>query len=577
VDVNAERSARKLVSEAERAVIMEEQMTAASRISLVFSCGFFFLMSVWLMTHLTETNFWLVQRSVLGKRLDFCLTISLYICFFSCLFNAVQLMDDDNLLVKGIDGKEDTLNLGRPIEWMLTCPLMQLAVPVLAGEKIPDSRRATMPFTAFSVLVLGLLSTLAQTLVYKVLAYCAGIATFCGLLYLMNACIVEASSGGENLLHGSSFLRGFIVVIASTWIPFPIWHALSPEGFNVIQDKGLMKVVVSFLNVFSKGAFVLYLVRVRSEYQTRQKTLFSVGYIQKDGSPIKASFDNLNGAVYAGDLDKSVDKTTLTLIQEVLETMGRSRDLDHVVDLFESHLITSNDDILSLTKDYCVEIGLPYGLITAMKSKIRSYQVQMDDAWSVRSPKGKQDVPDISFAAPHIAKSKDKIARVHKKKNGLYTDIVESPTTTQATIDPISVEAPTINSDMLLDTRDELRAVVDMLSGLKNGNKAHIDALEKKVDSQHEDLKRQMIDGSHQLMSDLKTITQAHADALEQKVEKQSKVKDENQARIAAFEKEMSSEILSLKNELKQSFTTLFRRQTEVSSTEVDAQPEAER
>jgi hypothetical protein len=139
------------------------------------------------------------------------------------------------------------------------------------------------------------------------------------------------------------------------------------------------------------------------------------------------------------------------------------------------------------------------------------------------------------------------------------------------------VEAPTINSDMLLDTRDELRAVVDMLSGLKNGNKAHIDALEKKVDSQHEDLKRQMIDGSHQLMSDLKTITQAHADALEQKVEKQSKVKDENQARIAAFEKEMSSEILSLKNELKQSFTTLFRRQTEVSSTEVDAQPEAER
>ena len=49
--------------------------------------------SVWLMTHQTEMNFGLVQRSALGKRLNFCLTLSLYICFFSALFNAIQLMD----------------------------------------------------------------------------------------------------------------------------------------------------------------------------------------------------------------------------------------------------------------------------------------------------------------------------------------------------------------------------------------------------------------------------------------------------------------------------------------------------
>ena len=65
------------------------------------------------MTHQTEMNFGLVQRSAMGKRLDFCLTICLYITFFSALFNAVQLMDDDNLLVSTVDGTQTVLDTGR--------------------------------------------------------------------------------------------------------------------------------------------------------------------------------------------------------------------------------------------------------------------------------------------------------------------------------------------------------------------------------------------------------------------------------------------------------------------------------
>merc|ERR1719326_1204073 len=164
-------------------MIQQEQMKSASNLSLVFSSAFFFLMSVWLMTHQTEMNFGLVQRSALGKRLDFCLTLSLYICFFSALFNAIQLMDDDNLLLKNADGEDTVLDLGRPIEWMLTCPLMQLAVPILAGDKIPDSRRISMPILAFVVLTLGLLSTLASNLVGKALMYGAGILVFLAMCY----------------------------------------------------------------------------------------------------------------------------------------------------------------------------------------------------------------------------------------------------------------------------------------------------------------------------------------------------------------------------------------------------------
>ena len=45
--------------------------------------------------------------------------------------------------------------------------------------------------------------------------------------------------------------------------------------------------------------------------------------------------------------------------------MGRSNDFDRVVEIMESHLITTNDDILALTGEYCREISLPWGFVKA--------------------------------------------------------------------------------------------------------------------------------------------------------------------------------------------------------------------
>jgi bacteriorhodopsin len=418
-------SARRLqVSSEDRDQIVKEQMTQASRISLIFSSAFFFMLSVWLMTHLTETNLGLVQRSTMIKRLDFCLTLCLYITFFSSLFNAVQLMDDDNLLVKTIDGDDTVLDVGRIVEWMLTCPLIQLAVPILGGEKVPDSRRYIMPTTAFLVLLLGFLSTMADTIVIKALLYSAASLCFALLLFFMNACVSEASSGGESLFYGSSFLRGLTVVIALTWLPFPVWYALSPEGFNIIKDEPGMKVAVAFLNLFSKGSFIMYLTRIRADYQTRQKTMVSVGYLHSDGTVANANkakagfdFDGGNGDGKADD--EVMNTSTLHLIEEVLETMGRGKDKAFVVDLLQSHLVTTNEDVLSLTKEYCREINLPWGLVLALKSKIRSHSIQLDDPWSMQEHQHKPTSPnaELSYAAPHIAKSAKKIESVRRRQS----------------------------------------------------------------------------------------------------------------------------------------------------------------
>merc|ERR1719487_2039135 len=106
---------------------------------------------------------------------------------------------------------------------------------------------------------------------------------------------------------------------------------------------------------------------------------------------------------------------TMMLIEEVLETMGRSKDKAYVVDLLQSHLITANADVLSLTKEYCREINLPWGLVLALKSKIRSHSVQAEEGWSMQStPRAKSS--ELSFSAPHIAKNNKKIESVRRRQ-----------------------------------------------------------------------------------------------------------------------------------------------------------------
>merc|ERR1719261_672928 len=241
---------------------------------------------------------------------------------------------------------------------------------------------------------------------------------FIVMLSLMNACVMEASSGGENLLYGTSFLRGLTVVIALTWIPFPIWYALSPEGFNIIQDEQGMKLAVAFLNVFSKGAFIMYLSRIRTDFNTRQKTMISVGYMK--------DIEETGGMAAGQGDEETVDKLTYMLMKDVLESMGRTKDLEHVVRLLQAHLITTNEDILALTKDYCREIDLPWGLVIALKSKIRSYNVQSDDGWTMKCGDNNAGV-SVGFSAPHVAKNEQKIKTVARRQTGKDLSISPSP------------------------------------------------------------------------------------------------------------------------------------------------------
>merc|ERR1719398_375118 len=144
--------------------------------------------------------------------------VCLYVCFFSCLFNCMQFGEQDDIVLSHIDARDDViLDLGRPIEWILTCPLMQLVLPIIGGEKVPDYRRWTMPLNAFVVLCFGLTASLQTYLPFKLAFFLCGIMCFCVMLLQMNRTVVDSTSGEENLLMGKSIVRNLAVIVALTW------------------------------------------------------------------------------------------------------------------------------------------------------------------------------------------------------------------------------------------------------------------------------------------------------------------------------------------------------------------------
>jgi bacteriorhodopsin len=638
----------------------------ASRISLIGSVGWFFCMAIWLMSEQVDTNLSVIQRSILSKRLDFCLTLSLYITFFSSLFNAMQLIPEGDVQIDGVNGETVLLDIARPIEWMLTCPLMQLAVPILGGERVPDSRRMTMPACSFMILCFGVAASFSRTLISRVFLFNCGFLGFLLLCHLMNLCVSEATEG-ENVFHGRAPIRYLVLIIIITWVPFPVWYALSPEGFGFVEDQIAMKIAVAFLNVFAKSTFMIYVGQVRHEHRRLEKTLRAVGY-DSSGDPLE-EFSQL-GLPSACDMDKN----TRQVIKEVLDSMGRPKEFKEVLQRFQANDIMTSDDVLVMTPQLCKEVRVPWEFVRACQSKIRADKHIMGEMWStqkgalfkddeppsaklrrdsltrsltrssttplpalsrapqsavdtgsttegpdednisvdgfrtpktvakeahhaysnVDSPREKaplrSDASDTTAAttpvpAPVISnelqQTRDELKAVLSMLSSLKNAppaevrperVLDYPTFSQIdgsyspapsstppfyAASPLSQQVtPVVSignaaiSSELQETRDELKAVVAMLSSMKEANQAHVSALEQKVDSQH-----------NQIVSDLHKVTEAHAQALEKKVDSRqdqilSHLSEQNQARIESIEKQVEMQ----KNETKQSFTTLFRK-----------------
>jgi bacteriorhodopsin len=405
-------SARRLQdarNEVEMAIMKE-----ASDTSVIFSAVFFFLLGALLVSDAMPSDLQLVQRSTLKKRIEFSLAVCVYICFFSCLFNVCQYGEDDDFVLQGVDSRDvPVLDVARPIEWILTCPLQQLLLPIIGGEKVKDYRRWTMPLNSFVILCFGMSAMFSQDVRAKMVFYLCGVSCFVALTYQMNSVISEATMGAENICRGASVIRTAVIITVSTWFPFPIWYALSPEGFNVIPNSAAMKIAVAFLNVLSKGAFIFYVSRVNSNIRVREHAI--------NQFEVVAELEHKKNTLK--QLGQAADQTEISvrlavIIEEVLASMGRGKDFNAMKETLEANIITTTDDIMVLTQNYCESISIPWGFVVACKQKVRASRAQNDDSWTF--PNKDEQPVEREFAAlpPQVANDPRKLKEHTRRLTG---------------------------------------------------------------------------------------------------------------------------------------------------------------
>jgi hypothetical protein len=157
------------------------------------------------------------------------------------------------------------VNLARPLEWIVTCPPMQLSLVVMGGSALPHSRLILMPFLAFFVLVFGA-CTIFVPEPYSFLLYAGGLFTHSCAMYFNRLQILEVSGGREGLFSGDSEFRKATLILMGTWFPFPLWYIMSPEGIGLIDDIVVLECGWSVLNVVSKFTLILMFQRIKDNY-----------------------------------------------------------------------------------------------------------------------------------------------------------------------------------------------------------------------------------------------------------------------------------------------------------------------
>eukprot|EP00928_Gymnodinium_smaydae_P029911 TRINITY_DN2238_c0_g2_i1.p1 TRINITY_DN2238_c0_g2~~TRINITY_DN2238_c0_g2_i1.p1 ORF type:complete len:574 (+),score=87.10 TRINITY_DN2238_c0_g2_i1:79-1800(+) len=331
----------------------------AIKVAQIFSAVTFTLVATWL-SFANSTSMGYVQRASLEKRLTVACFLNTYIGMFSAFFNYFQLTEVDNLIMP--ENGNYTIDLARPIEWVLTCPIMQLILVILGGTKIPEERRWLMPSLSVTVLGFGTLSTfLAGT--WRFVPYTLGVFTAAAMFFLNAKQIVEHSDGQENFFNGDSEYRKATLLIILLWFPFPLWYLLSPEGLNIFNDPLLIQVGWSFLNIIAKFAFIFYVQRMKDNYCTKIKT--------------KREMYQPRG------VSRELESELTAVLIETLNFLGMAHNSDRLMGVMAKANVTTVEEVEKLSYSECKEKLLPWDIIKALQKRLRVWHLESHDTAEV--------------------------------------------------------------------------------------------------------------------------------------------------------------------------------------------------
>mmetsp|Transcript_40629 Transcript_40629/g.102071 ORF Transcript_40629/g.102071 Transcript_40629/m.102071 type:complete len:963 (+) Transcript_40629:123-3011(+) len=391
------------MSQSHEDILQQEAFDQGTKVAQIFSGIFFSGLAAWL-TVTNGTKLAFVQRAALEKRLTVCCFLNTYVGFFSAFFNFFQLTDVDDAVLP--NSESFTLDLSRPIEWVMTCPIMQLVLVLMGGAKIPEYRRLLMPFFSVFILGCGTTSTFMPNVPLKAACWGVGFSMFCVMVYFNRMQIIEYSAGEEGLLQGDSEFRKATMLLISTWFPFPIWFLCSPEGFGFIDNVLIIQVGWAFLNIVSKFVFIFYIQRIKDLYCNRLKTKRELvgngskgAHAHRQGAvspPIEDGFmghvvPDYDSARAYEEAEQERKKSQLgAVIVETMSFLGMAQHTDRFLKLLDRAHITTVDEVEKLSKEQCADLSLPYDLVSALQRRLRVWKLEMVDDAEMGLDKGEE-------------------------------------------------------------------------------------------------------------------------------------------------------------------------------------------
>jgi len=322
-------------------------------------------------------------KAPLEQRHAVCATLSTAVALFSGFFNILQLTAIDDISIPGYTGGF-VLQIGRPIEWVLTCPLLQLKLVVLAGARVPSYRRFMMPLLSAAVLLCGVAATFTEGALRYVWF---GFGTLFMLIMFWHNIIQigENSEGEESFLHGDSDYRKLTLLVIITWFPFPIWFFLSPEGFALVDEPLTIEMGWVALNLLAKMSYIIYLQRMKMVHQRKleaARELYGLSpsdEVPEDALNKKAIQEN-GGRLARGTRpaeeyglgigeDAESEEKLIELVHDTMVTLQLPNHTDRLIKLLVESGVTNTSVLERLNQDRCMELCLPWALIDAVQRR----------------------------------------------------------------------------------------------------------------------------------------------------------------------------------------------------------------
>eukprot|EP00928_Gymnodinium_smaydae_P046081 TRINITY_DN30675_c0_g1_i1.p1 TRINITY_DN30675_c0_g1~~TRINITY_DN30675_c0_g1_i1.p1 ORF type:complete len:1042 (-),score=165.96 TRINITY_DN30675_c0_g1_i1:28-3153(-) len=230
-----------------------------------FVCAAFACLIAWLvLTNGLKLS--LLQSAPIEKRLAVCCSINTHIAVVSFFLNMFQFTGIDDLIVRDAfpllkSEKLDPfiVDMARPVEWLVTCPMMQLVLVLIGGPNIPGYRRMLMPGIAFALIACSVGSTqgVAESPL-RITCYVMLVFLMILLCLLNVRQIYEHCGNKASLCCGNSMFRTATLWFCVGWFPYIIWFFITPDGLGFERDLLICRIGWALICVFSKFGFLLH-------------------------------------------------------------------------------------------------------------------------------------------------------------------------------------------------------------------------------------------------------------------------------------------------------------------------------